>query len=338
MNRKGKLSENIDFTKNIRLFVLVGGILILLAAQCIHSPGILKSGASAYNYLVKIVLAVGSTALIASGVTFVIISGNNDLSTGCMMQFAASIACVVSSRCYGMVNDTSAAFAAILVPIAVCMLFGMINGILVGVCGLNAFVTTLGMAYIIQSVHVLFNGGGTVYPKNLPIFRFIGKGRIADLIPFPIVFITLVYLILGFLLHKTTIGRKVYAVGGNPAAARFSGIDSKKIVVFVYMMSGLMSAVAGVFIASYTESGDMLMGVGKEFDAIVAVVLGGALLTGGAGGMIGTVFGSLFLGVLALFYVQFNVNINVQWIIRGALMLGVILMNGFIDKKQGGKK
>ncbi|PNV59232.1 hypothetical protein C0033_24980 [Clostridium sp. chh4-2] len=336
MNRKGL--EKIDWAKNIRLIVLLGGIILLLAAQCIHSPAILKSGASAYNYLIKIILAVGSTALIASGVTFVIISGNNDLSTGCMMQFAASIACVVGNKYFDLFGENTVSVISILTPVAVCMVLGMINGILVGVCGLNAFVCTLGMAYIIQSIHVLYNGGGTVYPKSLAIFRFIGKGRIAGIIPFPIVFITLVFLILGFILHKTTIGRKVYAVGGNPTASRFSGIDSKRMIVFVYMISGMMSGVAGVFIASYTESGDMLMGVGKEFDAIVAVVLGGALLTGGAGGMIGTVLGSLFLGVLALFYVQFNVNINVQWVIRGALMLGVILMNGLIDRKQGGKK
>lgn len=121
-------------------------------------------------------------------------------------------------------------------------------------------------------------------------------------------------------------------------AAKFSGIDSRKIVIMSYMIAGAMAGVAGVFIASYTNSGDMLMGVGKEFDAIIAVVLGGALLTGGAGSILGTALGALFLGTLEMFYVQFNVNINVQWVIRGTLMLVVILMNGMIEKKPGGGK
>ena len=121
-------------------------------------------------------------------------------------------------------------------------------------------------------------------------------------------------------------------------AAKYSGIDSRKIVVMAYVIAGAMAGVAGVFIASYTNSGDMLMGVGKEFDAIIAVVLGGALLTGGAGSIMGTALGALFLGTLEMFYVQFNVNINVQWVIRGLLMLAVILMNGMIEKNPGGGK
>lgn len=338
MTQKDKKVVKIPISQNARLLILLGGIILLFAAQCIKSPGIVKSVGSTYNYMIRIVMSVGSTALIASGVTFVIISGNNDLSTGCMMQFAASIACVVSTRYFGIFSDSTASMIAVLVPVLVCLVIGAVNGILVGILGLNAFVSTLGMAYIIQSVHVLYNGGGTVYQADLDMFGFIGKGRIAGIIPFPVIFIGVFFIILGFVLHKTVLGRKIFAVGGNSTAAHFSGIHSKRMIVYAYMICGLMSGMAGVFIASYTESGDMLMGVGKEFDAIVAVVLGGALLTGGVGSMLGSLLGALFLGVLTLFYVQFNIDLNVQWIIKGMLMLGVILMNGLIDKKQGGKK
>lgn len=324
--------------QNIRYYILIAGILIMLVAQCAVSPNILKSGASAYSYIVRCILAVESTALIASGVMFVIVCGKNDLSTGCAMQLAASVACIVTGKYAGSMGEGPASLLALLLPVAVGMVFGLCNGILVGVFRLNAFVSTLGVAYIIQAVHVLYNGGGTVYPKPLPLFQFVGKGKIGAMISFPVILVILVYLFWGFILHKTTFGRKVFAAGGNPVAAKFSGIDSRKIVIMSYMIAGAMAGVAGVFIASYTNSGDMLMGVGKEFDAIIAVVLGGALLTGGAGSILGTALGALFLGTLEMFYVQFNVNINVQWVIRGTLMLVVILMNGMIEKKPGGGK
>ena len=322
----------------IRYYILIAGILMMLVAQCVVSPNILKSGAAAYSYLVRCIVSVESTALIASGVMFVIVCGKNDLSTGCTMQLAASVACIVTGKYCSSLGDGPAAVLAILLPVAVGMVFGLFNGILVGVFRLNAFVSTLGVAYIIQAVHVLYNGGGTVYPKSLPLFRFVGKGKIGAMISFPVILVALVYLFWGFVLHKTTFGRKVFAAGGNPVAAKYSGIDSRKIVVMAYVIAGAMAGVAGVFIASYTNSGDMLMGVGKEFDAIIAVVLGGALLTGGAGSIMGTALGALFLGTLEMFYVQFNVNINVQWVIRGLLMLAVILMNGMIEKNPGGGK
>ncbi len=321
----------------LRLLILLGGMLLMLAAQCIVSPGILKNGATIYNYFVKIVLTVESTALITAGLTFVIICGKNDLSTGTMMQFAASVACVVSAAVYGKMSDAAGSLLTILIPIAVCAVIGAFNGLLVGVCGLNAFVATLGTAYIVQAIHVLFDGGLTVYLKDLKAVKFIGKGLIAGKISFPVLLLAAVFLLLGFVLHKTTFGRKIYAVGTNPKAAVFSGISAKGVIVAAYVLAGVASGLAGVFIAAYTTSGDMLMGVGKEFDAIIAVVLGGALLTGGVGSMTGTVLGSLFLGVLQLFYVQFNIDINVQYIIRGAVLIGVIIMNSVLDRK-GAKK
>lgn len=324
--------------KYIRFYILLAGILIMLVAQCIVSPNILKSPATAYSYLVKCILSVESTALIASGVMFVIVCGKNDLSTGCTMQLAASVACVVTAKYCDSLGGNMASILAILLPILVGMLLGLCNGVLVGVFNLNAFVSTLGMAYIIQAVHVLFNGGQTVYPKPLALFQFVGKGKIGTMISFPVVMVILVYIFWGQILHKTTFGRKVFASGGNAIAAKFSGIDSRKFVVASYMIAGAMAGLAGVFIAAYTNSGDMLMGVGKEFDAIIAVVLGGALLTGGVGSVVGTALGALFLGTLEMFYVQFNINISVQWVIRGVLMLIVILMNGMLENPRGGKK
>jgi ribose/xylose/arabinose/galactoside ABC-type transport system permease subunit len=321
------------------MYILLACIIVMMAGQVMVSPNIVKSGLSLYSYLVKCILTIESTALIACGVTFVIVCGKNDLSTGFLMQLAASVACVITTKHYGTIGDGALSVLAIIIPLAVGAFVGLVNGVLVAVFDLNAFVTTLGTAYIIQAAHVLFNGGGTVYPKALALFQFIGKGRIAEIISFPIILLIIIFLLWGFVLHKTTLGRKVFAVGGNPVAAKFSGIDSRKIVLLAYIIAGAMAGLAGVFVASYSNSGDMLMGVGKEFDAIIAVVLGGALLTGGAGSILGTALGAIFLGVLNMFYVQFDISISVQWVIRGTLMLVVILANGLLGQQaRGGKK
>jgi ribose transport system permease protein len=143
---------------------------------------------------------------------------------------------------------------------------------------------------------------------------------------------------LGFILHRTVFGRKIYAVGGNPLAARFSGIDSRYVVFIAYAVAGFMAGLSGVFVGSWTNSADLLMGTGKEFNAITAVVLGGAALSGGTGTMGGTVLGVLFMGALEMFYIQFNITVMMQWLIKGVLMISVIYINGALEASQSRRK
>lgn len=325
-------------SQTIRIIILLGMTLIMLIAQCIKSPNILMSGASIYNYLIRTVMGIESVAILAIGVTFVIIAGNNDMSTASLYQFSAVMACTITAQFADSLGGTMASLLAILIPLAVGALFGMLNGWLIGTMNLNAFVGTLGMAYVIQGVNVLFNGGRTANAKKLELFSFIGKGRIFGSFPFSVFLLFVLLIVFGLILSRTVFGRKVYAVGGNPIAARFSGINSRKVVMLTYIISGCLAAFAGVFVASWTQTGDMLMGQGREFNAIITVVLGGSLLSGGVGSMVGTAVAALFLGTLEMFYTQFSISDMAQWLIRGLLMLTVIFINGMLEKSKGGKK
>lgn len=327
-----------DNSYRIRTLVLIGALLAIIAAQFIKTPAIMSSPLTIYNYFIKLVLSVATNAFIAAGVTFVIVTGNNDLSTSSTLMLTVIMSCTITQKYYDTLGPNGASLMALTVPLLVGIIFGLINGILVGVLKLNSFVATLGTQYAIQGVNILYNGGLTASAKDgLELFSFIGRGKVFG-ISFPLILLIACFLLLGFVLHKTTFGRKVFAVGGNSVAARFSGIKSSRVVMLAYTIAGLMSSVAGVFMASYTQTGDMLLGAGREFNAIIAVVLGGAVMSGGAGRMSGTLLGALFLGTLDMFYIQFGITYMWQWVIRGVLMLIVIYINDRLELAKGRRK
>ncbi|MGI6160891.1 MAG: ABC transporter permease [Christensenellales bacterium] len=337
-NIKVSAKDKGDNIYRIRTMVLIAALLALVIAQIIKTPAIINSGMTAYGYLVKIVLSVASVAFIAAGVTFVIVTGNNDLSTSSTLMLTVIISCTLTQQYYETLGPNGASIMALTIPIIVGLLCGLVNGVLVGILRLNSFVATLGTQYAIQGVNLLYNGGLTAAAKDgLQLFSFVGRGNILGF-SFPILLLLFCFLVLGFILHKTVFGRKIFAVGGNAEAARFSGINSQKIVMTAYIIAGVMSGVAGVFLASYTQTGDMLLGAGKEFNAIIAVVLGGAVMTGGSGRMSGTLLGALFLGTLDMFYIQFGITYMWQWVIRGALMLLVIYVNERLESAKGRSK
>ncbi len=327
-----------DQTYRIRTLVLIGVLLALLAAQVIKTPAILTSFATIYGYLVSTILSIASIAFMACGVTFVIVTGNNDLSTSSTLMLTVIMSCTLTGQFFERFGDAGASIIALVVPLFIGALCGLLNGILIGPLRLNSFVTTLGTQFAIIGINILYNGGLTAQAKpGLKVFSFVGRGKILG-ISFPILLLLFTYLVFGFILHKTTFGRKIYAVGTNREAARFSGINPSKIIMTAYVIAGLMAGLAGIFMASYTQTGDMLLGAGKEFNAIIAVVLGGAVMSGGSGKMTGTLLGSIFLGTLEMFYIQFGIPYTWQWVLRGVLMLAVIVVNDQLERSKGRRK
>lgn len=326
-----KLDKEQSRMERIRVIVLFSVMMLMFVAQVMVSPTIVQSPATLYNYIFKLVMSVVSIGFIASAVTLVIVTGNNDLSTGAIMTLTAIMSCTFSSQLFGSMGATGSALFAIFVPLLVGAVCGLVNGLLVGVLKLNAFVSTMSTMYVFQGAAILFNGGMTANGKKTEVYTWLGRGTVFS-VPVPLLLLAAAFLILGFILHKTVLGRQIFAVGGNPVAARFSGINSKRVVLIAYVLAGLMAGLAGVFIGSWTLSADMLLGTGKEFNAITAVVLGGAPLSGGMGTMLGTVLGVLFMGTLEMFYVQFNVSIMLQWLIRGSMLLAVIYINGLLEQ------
>jgi len=341
-NRSGSNVQSLGNKKSLielfRTLTLLGAIIIMLVAQFVVSPGIVGSAASLLDYVRKLLMSITSVGLIAAAVTLVMVTGCIDLSVGSTMTFAAIISCSISSMAMYDQNPTLTILLAIAAPILIGVACGAINGFLIGIARLNAFMTTMATMYVFQAFSLLYNGGRYESGRSgNALFSFIGRATVLG-IPTPLILLLITFVVFGILLHRTVFGRRIYAVGGNPMAAHFSGISFPRTITSVYVLSGLMAGVAGLFIASWTLSADMAVGTGREFDVISAIVLGGVTLTGGVGTMVGTALGVLFMGTLKLFYIQFEITPMVQWVVQGVILLTVVFLNGAIERLKERRK
>jgi ribose/xylose/arabinose/galactoside ABC-type transport system permease subunit len=250
--------------------------------------------------------------VMALGVTFVVISGNLDLSVGSMMSFSTIVVLDL--------HDKIGPALAVPLMFAMTLALGALIGFLVGYLKLNSLIVTLGMLSTIHGLTLTYSGG-----KNIDIadkegtwFVVFGQGTALG-IPVPILIFLALAALLGLILAKTAFGRKVYAVGGNGTAATFSGIRRARTVFMCYIMSSACVATAGLIQASRSMGSQNTVGQGLELQVLAAVILGGASLLGGSGTVFKTVIGVLILGFiqngLLLMGLQFYVQFVVTWVI-----------------------
>lgn len=250
--------------------------------------------------------------VMALGVTFVVISGNLDLSVGSMMSFSTIVVLDL--------HDKIGAALAIPAMFAMTLCLGAFIGFLVGYLKLNSLIVTLGMLSAIHGLTLTYSGGQNmdIIDKEGTWFGVFGQGSALG-IPVPILIFVALAALLGIILAKTPFGRKVYAVGGNGTAATFSGIKRARVVFLCYVMSAACVAVAGLIQASRSMGSQNTVGQGLELDVLAAVILGGASLLGGSGTIFKTVIGVLILGFiqngLLLVGLQFYVQFVVTWVI-----------------------
>lgn len=250
--------------------------------------------------------------VMALGVTFVVISGNLDLSVGSMMSFST----IVVLDLHDKIGPT----LAIPAMFAMTLCLGAFIGFLVGYLKLNSLIVTLGMLSAIHGLTLTYSGGQNmdIADKEGTWFSVFGQGEIFG-IPVPILLFALLAAVLGIGLAKTPFGRKVYAVGGNGTAATFSGIPRARVVFTCYLVSAFCVATAGLIQASRSLGSQNTVGQGLELEVLAAVILGGASLMGGSGTIFKTVIGVLILGFiqngLLLVGLQFYVQYVVTWVI-----------------------
>lgn len=252
--------------------------------------------------------------VMALGVTFVVIGGNLDLSVGSMLSFSAIVVLDL--------HETPGFGPALAIPamFALTLGLGAINGFLIGYLRLNSLIVTLGMLSAIHGLTLTWSGGQNmdIADQGATWFGVFGRGSSLG-IPVPVLMFAALAAILGIVLSRTPFGRKVYAVGGNPTAATFSGIRRARIVFATYIISAFCVATAGLMQASRTMGAQNTVGQGMELEVLAAVILGGASLLGGAGTVFKTVIGVLILGFiqngLLLAGLPFYVQFVVTWII-----------------------
>ncbi len=250
--------------------------------------------------------------VMALGVTFVVISGNLDLSVGSLMSFSTIVVLDL--------HDKIGPALAIPAMFAMTLAIGAVIGFLVGYLRLNSLIVTLGMLSAIHGLTLTWSGGQNmdIADKGETWFAVFGQGEAMG-IPVPILIFALLAALLGIVLAKTPFGRKVYAVGGNGTAATFSGIRRARVVFSCYLVSAFCVATAGLIQASRSMGSQNTVGQGMELEVLAAVILGGASLMGGSGTIFKTVIGVLILGFiqngLLLIGLEFYVQYVVTWII-----------------------
>lgn len=298
-------------------------LIILMAVITIINSNFLTA-----NNLLNLLLQVTSNALIAFGMTFVILTGGIDLSVGSILALSSALTA-------GLLGSGMPVTLAILISLIMGCILGMMNGLLISYGKLAAFIVTLATMTIFRGATLVYTNGNPI-TKGLSdtfLFQFLGQGYIVG-IPFPVIIMFIVFIVLYVLLHKTAFGKSVYAIGGNEKAAYISGVKLNKVKIIIYSISGIMASISGLIITSRLSSAQPTAGASYEMDAIAAVVLGGTSLSGGKGRILGTLIGALIIGVLNNGLNIIGVSAFWQQVVKGVVILIAVLIDRFKVVKQ----
>ncbi|WP_343714409.1 ribose ABC transporter permease [Inquilinus sp.] len=296
------------------------GMLPVLILLCIAFYFMSEGGRFASWQNVSIVMQQAAiNTVLAAGMTFVILTGGIDLSVGSILAASAMVAVIGS-----LIPDLG--LIGILFGLVAGLIFGLANGVLIAFLRLPPFIVTLGSLTAVRGIARLLGGDTTVFNPSLS-FDFIGNGTVLG-VPWLVIIAFLVIVISWLVLRRTVLGVHIYSVGGNPDAARLSGIKVWRVLLFVYGASGLLAGLGGVMSAArlYAANGTQL-GVSYELDAIAAVILGGTSFVGGIGSIWGTLVGALIIAVLSNGLILVGVPDVWQYIIKGLIIIGAVALD-----------
>jgi ribose transport system permease protein len=293
-----------------------GALIVVFVFLSIASP-VFLSADNLYNIGVQ----TSYTAVIAIGITLVIITAGIDLSVGSVAALSGVVGVVLMAK--AGVPVVLAILGGILVG-AAC---GLVNGLLVSVAGLNPFIATLGMLSVARGMVYIPTNAKSVFgvPDS---FRLLGQGVIGS-IPIPIIVVAVVAVAGYVVLARTKLGRYAYAMGSNREAARLSGIPIRRYLTVVYVISGALAGFGGMIASSQVASGQPNFGIGLELDAIAAAVIGGASLFGGQGTVVGTLIGAFLIALIRNGSVLLDVNIYYQQVIIGVVIWIAVLWDQY---------
>lgn len=289
---------------------ILGGLLLLLAFFWRLSPNFLV-----VNNLLNIVLQVSITAIIAFGMTYVLLLGEIDLSVGSLAALAGTLAALALGHGVWL-------WAVIPLALSAGLAFGAVNGMLSSFLGIPSFIVTLATMGIFRGLVYIVSGG---IPISVMDERFIalGNGRFLSA-PVPIWILLALLLMNHFILSRTVFGHKTYLAGGNREAALYSGVNVTRLKIAIFMLSGLMAAIGGVLLTARLYSAQPNAGMGYELDAIAAAALGGTSLSGGHGTVVGTLLGALIIGVINNGMNLLSVPYFYQLIVKGIVILAAV--------------
>ena len=325
--------------------VLLEGRAFIALAVLIVVFALLSDSFLSVNNLITMTKHVAYNAILALGMLFVILKGGIDLSVGSTVGLSGIIAGVLLE---GLQIDSldvvlyPAVWVVVVASLAIGTLVGFINGILVTRFNVAPFIATLGMLYVARGAALLISNG-TTYPRlggspelGNTGYGFLGGGRLLG-VPNGIWVMIVFALVALFVLRKTPFGRWVYATGGNERAAELAGVPVRNVKLWVYMISGFCAATAGIILTSELTSAAPQLGESFELNAIAAVVIGGAALTGGRGNVRGVLLGAFVIGFLSDGLVIVGVSTFWQILIKGAVIVLAVMLDQAQQRLQRNK-
>lgn len=300
----------------------IAALIVMLIFFSFASPYFLQ-----LENFMTIALQTAITAITSFGLTFVIISGANDISIGSTIALTGVVLALMLAAGWPV-------WLALILTLVLGCVIGCTNGLLVAKMKLPPFIATLGAQMALRGLAMIISDARPIYIQNVPNFKYLAQYRLFNVIPLPVIYMLVLCLVMGFILRKTVIGRNVFAVGSNEEAARLSGIRVTKVRVFAYMLSGLMASVAGIIMCSRVTSGQPSIATGYEGNAIASAVIGGCSMRGGEGSILGSILGAFILGVLMNGLNLLNVSMNWQTFATGL----VVILAVFVDKMRATEK
>ena len=282
---------------------------------------------NSHNNLMNIVKQVSIVAVLSIGMSCVFLIGGMDLSAGSNMFLSAVLLAV-------LLEDNVNVWVAMLIAIAACTITGTISGLIIERLKINCVIVTLGSQLLIRGIALVIieKYNSWIYVKN-PVTRYINTGKPFLELPTLLFMIVVLYIIAYFLLHRTSFGRQVYAVGGNPRASALCGFHNVRVKMLCYTISGVAAAIAGIIAACRLGMVNPSVGSGYEFDAVTAVVLGGMSLKGGEGSVLKTLVGALIVSMIANFMTLYGVDANFKDFVTGLFILLAVLFNRFTQRQ-----
>lgn len=295
-------------------------VVFVLFSVVLHDKGFLGAN------LLNIVRQTAMVGVMAVAGTFVIASGQIDLTVGSVAAMSAMIAALV-------LRSTGSILLALVLSLIFGIFIGCINGLLVTKLGLPSFLATLGMMQVVRGMAMKITDTAAVPITKTTFNNIFGTGYIGP-ISILIVWMLFFFVVGYFLFHKTPFGRHTLAVGGNDTAASYTGINVNRIKMTVFMLSGAFAAFAGIMYAGRMQSGRYTFGDGDEMSVIAAVVLGGASMSGGSGSMIGTLVGALLMGMINNALVLAGLSSAEQTMVSGGIIILAVALSNVANKKK----
>ena len=303
------------------------GAFLILAAVTVIASLVFGTRFASVDNLLNILEASSFLGLVAVGMTFVIIGGGIDLSVGSLLALSAVLAAYGSQ--YGSV-------VAVALPLGVCGLIGLFNGLLIARARMAPFIVTLAALLFARGLaFAVSDEGNTIFHLDSQLaVIWLGQGSIIG-IRVPIIIAAIAFLVGWVALTRTRYGMAVTAIGGSEDAARLMGLPIARVKTALYVVSGLLAGLAGLLVAARSSSGQSTIGVGLELQAIAAVVIGGTLLTGGSGSILGTLAGVLLLNVINNVINQVGtLSSYYQQVVSGLFLIIVVLIQRYLSREQ----